>query len=68
MNCGIIRRFMMPLPPLEEQDAISEAIASLHERERREHAVVEEQRAVKFALMSVLLTGELRVTPDESAA
>ena len=68
LNCAIIRKFHLPLPPVHEQDAISNALASLHDAELKEYAVVGSLTVAKSALMSVLLSGELRVTPDQDVA
>jgi type I restriction enzyme S subunit len=54
-------------PPRSEQDEIAQILCSLVAKERAEEDCLEALRKAKSALMSVLLTGELRVTPDESA-
>ncbi len=58
----------MPVPPLSEQAEINQLLTLVDSRLRSE---MEFQRALvdtKTALMSVLLTGEVRVQPDEDAA
>jgi len=50
------------------QDEVIIAISSTSDRLDASHACREQLRATKSALMSVLLTGEVRVTPDGSAA
>ena len=59
-----IESSICPFPPMAEQERISDVLGTLDsytaqlERERKQ------THRVKSALMSVLLTGELRVTPD----
>jgi len=60
----------MPMvkPPVEEQREIAEAIEVISIRaalERESYGALQE---LKSSLMSVLLTGEVRVTPDEAPA
>ena len=55
-------------PPLEEQRRISRILAELDWRGEIENKNVALLRRVKSALMSVLLSGELRVTPDPEVA
>ncbi len=52
------------LPTLEEQEEITKSLETVACREDVERDKLVRLRAVKSALMSVLLTGELRVTPD----
>jgi type I restriction enzyme S subunit len=65
---SVLRTLQVLVPPLEEQRAIGKMIQSVADRvwaeEQNRGALVR----LKAALMSVLLTGELRVTPDEAAA
>lgn len=63
-----LRAFPMPVPPLNEQDQIVDAGRALTSRLERELEAIVQLRIAKFALMSVLLTGEVRVTPDSEAA
>lgn len=57
---------MLPLalPPPDEQKKISELFALVDDSARLERAVRSELSALKSSLMSVLLTGEVRVTPE----
>lgn len=57
----------LPVPPLAEQRAIAEGLRDADQRIFAEEHYRDQLRAVKSALMSVLLTGELRVKPDEDA-
>ena len=62
-----VRRFadvMLALPSLAEQVKITENIEMIGSREDSERDKLGQLSVVKSALMSVLLTGELRVTTD----
>ena len=59
-----LKKVRIPLPPEAEQRAIATAVTLHSERLMVESAYVDRLRQLKSALMSVLLTGELRVTPD----
>lgn len=63
-----LRALIVPQPPLDEQVAISHSFDILAERARSEEATLDAMRTLKSALMSVLLTGEVRVKPDEAAS
>lgn len=63
-----LAQLLLPQPPLSEQREIVSACEVLERRLRGERAYVEHLRNVKSALLSVLLTGEVRVTPDEEPA
>lgn len=66
-----VQRFasmFVSVPQLEEQDKIMQLLDGMDTRIRAEKATVAALSSTKSALMSVLLTGELRVTPDEDAA
>ncbi len=67
LNQGAFLRLELPLPPLEEQESVAEAIMSIEARLAAESEKHLGNRALKSALMSALLTGEIRVTPDEAA-
>lgn len=53
-----------PCPPRDEQRRIVQISAGVDERLESENRELAAVRDLKSALMSVLLTGELRVTPD----
>lgn len=63
-----LSRLALPMPPAVEQAEIVQAVEALDTRLRAESAVAEHLRALKTALVSVLLTGQVRVTPDGEAA
>jgi type I restriction enzyme S subunit len=58
----------VPKPPLEEQEDLVRLLRAMDDSRDREVSVRDQLRVVKSALMSALLTGELRVKPDEDAA
>ena len=64
LNTTIVGRTRVPLPSTEEQDAISRILWAADDRIAASNRCLEGLQATKSALMSVLLTGELRVTPD----
>ena len=63
-----ILSFTFALPPVTEQAGIAKTLHSLVELGVHTGFKLDGLRAVKSALMSVLLTGELRVTTDTEAA
>lgn len=63
-----LRETVLPLPSLDEQRRIADVVFLCDERIEAESDLLHQSSAVKSALMSVLLTGELRVTPDQDAA
>ena len=62
------KALMVPIPARDEQDQIASALTAVDLRTFEEGSVLNARRAVKSALMSVLLTGKIRVSPDEAAA
>lgn len=58
----------MPVPSLDEQRQIASTLAAVDDRSAVERESVRSMKDMKAALMSVLLTGEVRVKPDEEAA
>lgn len=68
LNKSLLLPLRFPLPPIDEQRGIVAALERIDNRIEREARVLDGIRPVKSALTSVLLTGEVRVTPDEDAA
>jgi type I restriction enzyme, S subunit len=68
VNKAKCEAIVLPLPPLDEQAAIARAIEAVEHKVFAEVEVSAGLSSLKSCLMSVLLTGELRVTPDEAAA
>jgi len=63
-----VRRLRLRLPSLPEQAEIVSILDLVGARIAIEQATLAALRNTKSALMSALLTGEVRVTPDEAAA
>lgn len=57
----------LPLPPKDEQEAISGLFNATEERVQVERTTLAALMSAKTSLMSVLLTGEVRVKPEEAA-
>jgi type I restriction enzyme S subunit len=68
VRVGDIHRLPVPVPRLDEQRRIAAMLGSVTHRQDQEARVFTRLVEVKAALMSVLLTGEVRVRPDEDAA
>lgn len=64
LNAGIVKNLTLGRPPIDEQKAIVAALTAVDRRLDSEIAAKASASELKSALMSVLLTGELRVTPD----
>lgn len=58
-----IRSFRIPFPPLPEQRKIAAILSSVDDTIEENQTLMDRLRVLKSALMSTLLTGELRVTP-----
>jgi type I restriction enzyme S subunit len=67
LNVGVFEQALIALPALEEQDDVCRMIDAIYQREDTEAEVVETLGSMKSALMSILLTAEVRVTPDVAA-
>ena len=59
---------VFPVPSIDEQEGIADSILASDDRILSEEDKMIGLSKLKRALMSVLLTGELRVTPDTEAA
>jgi len=68
INPTKMRAIIVAVPPPDEQAEIVRTLDCLGARAEAEADCLQQSRALKSALMSVLLTGEVRVTPDEDAA
>lgn len=66
LNTQGIANTIVPLPPLAEQVEITAVARTIEARLEAERGYLDGLLGAKAALMSVLLTGELRVTPDEA--
>ena len=67
-NVGAMKAMLTPIPSLEEQDDICNVVQSSDQNLQAETALLRGLFSLKAALMSVLLSGELRVTPDTETA
>lgn len=65
---GPIHDLQVSLAPLSEQNEMATLLGQFDERLHVEERTLGSLRDAKKALMSVLLTGELRVTPDPEAS
>jgi type I restriction enzyme S subunit len=63
-----LRSILVPHPDIEEQAVVANLFDIVGRRTSAEVAMLAGLRQQKSALMSVLLTGEVRVKPDEEAA
>ena len=61
-------RFDLAIPPLAEQEEIAKVLAGVDQFVNANEAYQTKLTEMKVGLMSVLLTGELRVTPDPEPA
>ena len=68
LNTSLIGSTLIPVPGRLEQDEVAEVLLGSDHRIAAESDCVSELRLLKHALMSVLLTGEIRVTPDPENA
>ena len=68
LNADIVKKLSLGRPPLSEQAEIVTLLAALERRLDKENATMVAAAGFKTALMPVLLTGELRVTPDPEAS
>ena len=64
LNLPTIKNMTVPQPPRDEQDAIVEILSTTENRLEGETNKLAGLVVTKSALMSVLLTGELRVAPN----
>ena len=68
INLDTLKPLKVPLPRMAEQRRIAELLWSIIRREQNANLYRDGLTRIKSALMSVLLTGELRVSPDTEAA
>ena len=68
ISSSTLRELRLPVPALPEQQAISAAGQELEHRLGVERQFLSQLQGTKSALMSVLLTGEVRVRVDEEVA
>ena len=68
LNVAEVRRFLVPLPSMEEQCAIGRHLSRLESEIDAESLKTDKLCATKSGLMDDLLTGRIRVTPLLEAA
>ena len=68
INLDTLKPLKVPLPRMAEQRRIAELLWSIIRREQNAHLSRDGLTRLKSALMSVFLSGELRVTQDTEAA
>lgn len=66
INLETLRPLPIQVPSSDEQRKLADLFDAVREREVAEGEMLERLRHAKTALMSVLLTGEVRVKPDET--
>ena len=59
INSTQLKALPVPIPPLDEQQSIVEAVGAVTGRIEKERAVVAERRRLKAALAAALLTGKI---------
>jgi type I restriction enzyme S subunit len=64
LNLAIIKGFLLPLPPLSEQEKIAEILSTVDEKIEIERKRREKLERIKKSLMDLLLTGKIRVRVD----
>ena len=68
INLNTLKPLRVPLPSMTEQRQIAECVWSIIKREENTRQHWDGLKQLKSALISVLLTGELRVTLDLGSA
>ena len=68
MNSTQLKNLPLPVPRLDEQDGIADRLGAVDSRLSYEEKCLSVLNRLKSALMSVLLNGELRVSPDGGVA
>jgi len=64
LNTTDLRRELIPIPPIEEQNIIVETLLSIHKRFEMLEMKNVSNKCIKKALMQDLLTGKIRVKVD----
>lgn len=68
VSIGVLRRVLIPLAPLDEQDRIVDASETIESQIDAAMAELSKLRLLKAGLTDDLLTGRVRVTVDDEAA
>ena len=64
----IFEQLEILLPPVDEQEDIADIVACFDKRIEAEREATASLDKLKSALISILLTGEIRITPDPDVA
>ncbi|WP_052759429.1 restriction endonuclease subunit S [Paenibacillus sp. DMB20] len=65
---GSLRKFLVPVPPLNEQEMIAETFQIIDSKIRNEKEKLSRLNKLKQGLMQVLLTGKVRVKVNDQEA
>ena len=68
VSIGVLRKVLIPLPPLDEQDRIVDACETIELQIYAAMDKLSKLRLLKQGLMDDLLTGRVRVNVEEDAA
>lgn len=68
LSLAQVADLLIPVPQPEEREAIFAVLDSRRQAEERDAEVLVRLRTLKLSLSAALLSGDLRVTPDEDAA
>ena len=68
MNSTQLKNLPLPVSRLDEQDGIADRLEAIDSRLSCEEECLNGLNRLKSALMSVLLTGEVRVISDDEVA
>lgn len=64
INNKIVKSVSVPIPPKKEQERIVDILSTIDYRIELEQFLLEKQQSLKRSLMQDLLTGDVRVSPD----
>lgn len=65
LNSAIVKKLKILLPPIEEQNRITETLSCIKNKLKLENQQKIELERVKLGLMQILLSGRVRVRLDE---
>jgi type I restriction enzyme S subunit len=64
LNLSTISNFLVPLPPIKEQQTIADILSTVDEAIQRTDEIIAKTERLKKALMNELLTGRIRVREE----
>lgn len=68
LNVSALKKFLIPLPPIKEQERIVNILVSVESKKMQEQRTLSKLQNMKDGLLQVLLTGKIRVTVDDQEA